>query len=171
MKALRSIDRVGVTAARWGIVVLLLWIGTFKFTAAEAAAIRPLVENSPFMGWLYAVLSEQAVSNLFGSIEIVVALAIATRRWYPKVSFYGGLAAAAIFLTTFSFFLTTPGTTSIAAGYPLPVPTAVGFFLVKDIVLSAAALMAAAEAGVAAGIVPARAAPGASLESQSAMAA
>lgn len=170
MKALRSIDRAGVAVARWAIVVLLLWIGTFKFTAVEAAAIRPLVENSPFMGWLYVVLSEQAVSNLIGISEIVVALAIATRRWYPKASFYGGLAAAGIFLATISFFLTTPGTTAAAAGYPLPVPTAVGFFLVKDIVLSAAALIVAAEAGVAAGIVPARTS-GAAVGSPSAMAA
>ena len=157
MKVDRSIDGWGQTVTRWGIVALLLWIGTFKFTAAEAAAIRPLVENSPFVGWLYVVLSEQAVSSLIGSTEIVAALAIAARRWYPNVSFYGSLAAAGIFLVTFSFFLTTPGTTAIAAGYPLPVPTAVGFFLVKDLVLSAAGLMVAAEAGVAAGIVPASA--------------
>ncbi len=75
MNNLQFLNRVGTTAGRWGIVMLLLWIGTFKFSAVEAAAIRPLVENSPFMGWLYAVLSEQAVSNLSGSTEIVVALA------------------------------------------------------------------------------------------------
>ena len=56
MNHLNIFSRVGTAAGRWGIVILLLWIGTFKFSAFEAAAIRPLVENSPFMGWLYAVV-------------------------------------------------------------------------------------------------------------------
>ena len=154
MNNLQFLNRVGTTAGRWGIVMLLLWIGTFKFSAVEAAAIRPLVENSPFMGWLYAVLSEQAVSNLIGSTEIVVALAITMRPWYPKVSFYGSLAAAGVFLVTLSFFVTTPGTLAAVPGYPLPVPAGPGFFLLKDIILFGGALAMAAEAGRAAGIVP-----------------
>lgn len=32
-----------------------MW-GAFKFTALEAEAIRPLVEHSPFLSWLYPVL-------------------------------------------------------------------------------------------------------------------
>ena len=150
VKYLTFINRVGPSVSRWGIVMLLLWIGTFKFSAVEAAAIRPLVENSPLMGWLYGLLSEQAVSNLIGSSEIVVALAIVTRAWYPKVSLYGSLAAAGIFLVTLSFFVTTPGTLAVVPGYPLPVPAGPGFFLVKDLILFAAATTMAAEAGVAA---------------------
>ena len=146
------LNRVGPTVSRWGIVTLLLWIGTFKFSAVEAEAIRPLVENSPFMGWLYAVLSQQAVSILLGSTEIVVALAIASRPWFPKVSFYGSLAAAGIFLVTLSFFVTTPGTLAMVPGYPLPVPAGPGFLLVKDLILFAGAVTMAAEAAAAAGI-------------------
>ena len=154
MKYLYHLNRLGPAVARWGIVMLLLWIGTFKFSAVEAAAIRPLVENSPFMGWLYAVLSEQAVSILIGSTEITVALAVASRAWYPRVSFFGSLAAAGIFLVTLSFFVTTPGTLAVVPGYPLPVPAGPGFLLVKDLILFAGALTMAAEAGRAAGIVP-----------------
>ncbi len=146
------LNRVGPTVSRWGIVMLLLWIGTFKFSAVEAEAIRPLVENSPFMGWLYAVLSQQAVSILIGSTEIVVALAVASRPWFPKVSFYGSLAAAGIFLVTLSFFVTTPGTLAAVPGYPLPVPAGPGFLLVKDLILFAGAVTMAAEAAAAAGI-------------------
>lgn len=156
MNSLQALSRFSPTLSRWGIVMLLLWIGTFKFSPIEAAAIRPLVENNPLMGWLYAVLSEQAVSRLIGSTEIVIALAIAMRPWNAKVSFLGSLAAAGVFLVTFSFVVTTPGTLGTVPGYPLPVPTATGFFLVKDILLSAAALTAAMEAAVAAGILPTR---------------
>ena len=153
MNHLNIFSRVGTAAGRWGIVMLLLWIGTFKFSAFEAEAIRPLVENSPFMGWLYAVLSERAVSIVIGSGEIVVALAIASRRWYPTVSFYGSVAAAGIFLVTLSFFVTTPGTLATVPGYPLPVPAGPGFFLIKDLILFGAALTMAAEAGKTAAVV------------------
>ena len=153
MNRLQLIARLGPSVTRWGIVFLLLWIGTFKFSAVEAAAIRPLVENSPFLGWLYAWLSEQAVSSLIGTTEVVVALAVATRPWFPRVSFYGSLAAAGIFLTTLSFFVTTPGTVETVAGYPLPVPAGPGFLLIKDLILFGGALTIATEAGVAAGII------------------
>lgn len=45
-----------------------------KFTAYEAEGIRPPVENSPLMGWMYRDLSLQAVSNLLGVVEIAITL-------------------------------------------------------------------------------------------------
>ncbi len=153
MKYAQLLSRVGPQVGRWSIVMLLLWIGTFKYSAVEAAAIRPLVENSPFMGWLYALFSEQTVSSLIGTTEIMIAFAVASRPWYPKVSFYGSLAAAGIFLVTLSFFVTTPGTLEVVSGYPLPVPAGPGFLLIKDLILFGGALTMAGEAAAAAGLV------------------
>ncbi len=116
----------------------------------EAEAIRPLVENHPLMGWMYVVLSERAVSGIIGITEIAVAVAVATRPWLPRMSFYGSLGAAGIFLVTLSFFVTTPGTLANVGGYPLPVPAGPGFMLLKDLLLFAGALSMAAEAGRAA---------------------
>jgi uncharacterized membrane protein YkgB len=42
---------------RYGLVLVLLWIGGMKFTAYEAEGIRPLVPNSPLMGWVYNLMS------------------------------------------------------------------------------------------------------------------
>jgi reactive chlorine resistance protein C len=45
--------RVGTIILRYGLVfVLLLW-GTAKWTPAEAAAVQPLIEHSPFLFWIY----------------------------------------------------------------------------------------------------------------------
>ena len=38
---------IGLNTARYGLVIVLLWIGGMKFTAYEAEGIRPLVANSP----------------------------------------------------------------------------------------------------------------------------
>jgi len=37
---------------RYGLVLVVAWIGAMKFTAYEANGIQPLVANSPFMGWV-----------------------------------------------------------------------------------------------------------------------
>ena len=40
---------IGTHITRYGLVIVLLWIGGMKFTAYEAEGIRPLVANSPLM--------------------------------------------------------------------------------------------------------------------------
>lgn len=52
--------------ARYGLVVVIAWIGALKFTAYEAEGIQPLVANSPLLSWLYNLFSVQTFSNLLG---------------------------------------------------------------------------------------------------------
>jgi uncharacterized membrane protein YkgB len=60
----------GTHVAPYGLVVVLRWIGGMKFTAYEAEAIRPMVANSPLMGWIYNVMSTTAFSSLLGVIDV-----------------------------------------------------------------------------------------------------
>lgn len=140
------LEVVGGHLLRYGLVAILLYFGAFKFTAVEARAIQPLVANSPLMAWLYAVFTVQGVSNLIGASELVVAGLIALRPVAPRWSVWGSLGAAVVFLTTLSFLVTTPGMWARVPGYPLPVPTADGGFLIKDAFLLAAAVWSAGEA-------------------------
>jgi uncharacterized membrane protein YkgB len=136
-----TIDRIrgaGLSLLRYGLVFLLVTIGSFKFFAFEAEGIRPLVSNSPFLAWLYEVLGIRGTAALFGVSEVIVGVLIATRRWAPRLSGYASLAASVMFLVTLSFLLTTPG--ALAPTSP------VNQFLLKDIVLLGAALFTAAEA-------------------------
>ena len=50
-----TLAAAGTAVLRYGLVALLLLWGTFKFAAFEAEAIRPLVDNSPFVSWMYGV--------------------------------------------------------------------------------------------------------------------
>ena len=43
-------EAVGEAILRYGLVLVVAWIGAMKFTAYEAAGIQPLVANSPLMG-------------------------------------------------------------------------------------------------------------------------
>jgi uncharacterized membrane protein YkgB len=123
---------------RGGLIALLTMWGAFKFTAFEAQAIRPLVEHSPFLSWLYPVLGIRGTSGLIGVVELTAALLIATRRWAPRLSAIGSLIAVGTFLVTLSFLVTTPGV--LAPDNPI------GGFLMKDVLLLGAALFTAAEA-------------------------
>ena len=133
----------GTHLTRYGLVLVFLWIGGMKFTNYEAEGIRPFVENSPLMSWLYQIFSVSQFSAILGVVEIAVGLLIATRPVWPKLSAYSSLAAAVLFVGTLSFIVTTPGWEP-SLGFPaLSVP---GQFLLKDAVLLGASLWTAAEA-------------------------
>ena len=55
--------------SRYGLVLVIFWIGAMKFTSCEANGIRPLA-NSPLMGWLYRFLSVQQFSDSLGVVEM-----------------------------------------------------------------------------------------------------
>jgi serine/threonine protein kinase/uncharacterized membrane protein YkgB len=139
-----TLESIGVGVSRYGLVVVLMLIGLLKFTAPEAAGIQPLVTHSPFMSWMYAVLSVQAVSNVIGFIEIVAALLIASRPFSPKASFVGSLGVIATFLLTISFLFSTPG--ALQLGHGISILGDTGQFLIKDLVLLGASCWIAAEA-------------------------
>jgi reactive chlorine resistance protein C len=132
---------IGAGILRYGLVFLLVVIGSMKFFAFEAKGIQPLVAHSPFLSWMYHIFSVQGVSNVFGLFEITTGILLALRHFSPKASAIGSLASIAIFLTTLSFLFTTPG--ALAPG------SDVGGFLMKDIVLLGAAIYTAGEALIA----------------------
>lgn len=138
----RRLSFIGVGILRYGLVFLLLLIGAMKFFQFEAEAIKPLVENSPFFGWMYQVLSVQSVSIFFGVFEIIAALLILSRRFSPRLSAFGSLMTIPMFLTTLSFLFSTPGA--------LDVGSEAGGFLMKDLVLLGAGAATAGEALLAA---------------------
>jgi len=137
---------VGIGVLRYGLVGILLYYGSFKFTQVEAQSIQPLISNSPFMSWMYSVLSVQAVSNLIGTTEIIFALLIALRLVNATLSAIGSLGVIGMILTTLSFLVTTPGVWTSVPGFPLPVTTSTGAFLIKDVFLLGAAIVTAGEA-------------------------
>ena len=142
------LNAIGMHVARYGLVIVLLWIGGMKFTAYEAEGIRPLVTNSPLMGWVYRVMSVGGFSSLLGVIEIAIGVLIALRPVWPMGSAVGSGLAAGMFLTTLTFLVTTPGWEPSLGGFPA-LSAMPGQSLLKDIVLLGVALASAGEALVA----------------------
>src|SRR3954463_6734795 len=140
------VEAAGRALARYGLVVVVAWIGLMKFTAYEAEGIRPFVANSPLLSWVYGLMSVWGFSAVLGVVEVAVALLIAARPFAPRVSALGSALAAGMFLTTLSFLVTTPGVWEPSAG-GFPALSAVpGQFLIKDLALLGISLWTLGEA-------------------------
>src|SRR4051794_41938715 len=111
---------IGMHIARYGLAIVLLWIGGMMFTAYQAEGIRPLVANSPLMGWVYRVMSVGGFSSLLGVVEIALGVLIALRPVWPMGAAVGSGLAAGVLLATLSFLLTTPGWGPSLGGVPAP---------------------------------------------------
>jgi reactive chlorine resistance protein C len=137
----------GVTAliARYGLVIVIAWFGAMKFTYYESHGISPLVANSPYMSWLYDIMSISTFGRFLGSFELLTALLLALKPWFPKASVLGGIFATLFFVNTIGFMITTPEVGEASAG-GFPVLSANGQFLMKDIALIGLALWLLADA-------------------------
>jgi uncharacterized membrane protein YkgB len=137
-RARDTLQRAAPYVLRYALVAIFVLFGAAKFTAAEAAAIKPLASNSPFLRFLYAWLSDQGVSSAIGVSELVTAALLAARPFSARAAAVGGLLAVATFVMTISFLFTTPGALS-------PAHPANGFLL-KDVVLFGASVALFADA-------------------------
>src|ERR1051325_4065108 len=132
------VRRLGEFLIRYGLVLVLGWIGAMKFTAYEAEGIKTLVETSPFMSWMYKVFSLQTTSNIIGVAEITAAVLIAIRPISAKLSAIGSVLAVLTFLATLTFLFSLPGWEQSLGGFPAL--SGSGGFVLKDTVLLGAAL-------------------------------
>lgn len=140
----RTISVLGVRVLRYGLVLVVGWIGLMKFTAYEADGIQPLVAHSPLLGWMYHLLTVRQFSYGLGVVEVAIAVLIALRPRSAKASALGSALAVFMFLTTLSFLFSTPGWEPSLGGFPA-LSALPGQFLLKDAVLLGAAIWSLGE--------------------------
>jgi uncharacterized membrane protein YkgB len=140
------VEAVGRGLARYGLVVVVGWIGLMKFTAYEAEGIRLYVINSPLMSWVYGTMSVRGFSAVLGVVEVSVAVLIAARPLSPLACALGSALAVGMFLTTLSFLATTPGVWEPSAGGFPALSGKPGQFLIKDLALLGISLWSLGEA-------------------------
>jgi len=129
-----AVDAIASVVGRYGLVIVIGWIGALKFANFEAHQIQPLVANSPFMGWLYHIFPVYTFSAFLGVFELVAAVLLAIKPLSAKLSIAGSVLAIVLFLATISFLFTTPEVSEPAGG-GFPALSLTGEFLLKDIPL------------------------------------
>src|ERR1700748_127797 len=99
-----------------GLVVMLLWAGSYKMTAPGAEGIIPLVSNSPLVSWHFKLFGPYIGSDLIGLTEMIAAVLIIAGYLWPKAGIVGGLIASGMFFTTSTMIMTTPGAITVVHG-------------------------------------------------------
>ena len=146
-----TIDAIASFLGRYGLVLVIGWIGAMKFANFEANQIQPLVANSPFMGWLYSIFPVYTFSALLGVFELTAAVLLAIKPVAPKLSIAGSVLAIVLFVSTISFLFSTPGVGE-AAGGGFPALSNTGEFLLKDVPLLGLSFWTLADSIRAAGL-------------------
>jgi uncharacterized membrane protein YkgB len=140
-----TIERLGAHFARYGLVIVIGWIGLLKFTSFEAHGIEPLVASSPLMSWLYGIFSVTTFSALLGVVEVATAVLLAVKPLAPRLSAVGSVMAIGLFVATITFLFTTPGVFEASAG-GFPILSSSGQFLIKDAALLGVSVWTLADA-------------------------
>ncbi|MGJ1269448.1 DUF417 family protein [Sphingobacterium spiritivorum] len=128
--------RAGYFISLAGSVLILLWIGIYKFTAVEAEAIRPLMEQHPLLSWMYSIFTIQQVSNIIGITEVLLALILVLSIKWIKLRKIASIGMIITFVLTLSFLFTTSGMWKFREGIPTT-----DFFILKDLLLLGFGLM------------------------------
>src|SRR5258707_15721493 len=115
-----------------GMIVMLLWAGSYKMTAPGAEGIVPLVSNSPLIWWHFKLFGPYIGSDIIGLTEIIAALLMIAGHFQPKAGIVGGLIGTLMFLITGTMVISTPGTTVPVHG--MRYMSFLGLFLFKDVI-------------------------------------
>lgn len=114
-----------------GMVVMLLWAGSYKMTVPGADGIVPLVNNNPLISWHFKVFGVYHGSDLISLTEVTAALLIIIGFFKPQAGIAGGAIAVVMFFITSTMVITTSGSLVAVKGFHYM--SFLGLFLFKDI--------------------------------------
>ena len=118
-----------------GMIVMLLWAGSYKMTAPGAEGIVPLVSNSPLISWHFKLFGPYIGSDLIGLTEWLAAILIIAGYFRPTAGIVGGFIATVMFFTTSTMIITTPGAIiSVPGIHGMRYMSFLGLFLFKDVI-------------------------------------
>jgi uncharacterized membrane protein YkgB len=118
-----------------GMIVMLLWAGSYKMTAPGAEGIVPLVSNSPLISWHFRLFGPYVGSDLIGLTEITAALLMIGGYVKPQAGIIGGFIASVMFFVTSTMVITTPDAIIAVHGIRhMRYMSFLGLFLFKDVI-------------------------------------
>lgn len=169
-----NLQNTGIHITRWGIVIVLLWIGGLKAFKYEAVGIVPFVANSPTMNFFFKYDAPEYKKHMnkegelkpenvawheanntytfsfgLGASIILIGILIALYPIWPAVSAAGSFLAFIMSLVTLSFLITTPETWVPALGdteHGFPYLSGAGRLVIKDVIMMGASIATMAHA-------------------------
>jgi reactive chlorine resistance protein C len=172
-----SLDGFGMALLRFGLVIVLVWIGGLKFARYEAEGIVPLVANSPLISFFYHHPAPEyryhmnkegelnpanrqwhqtngtyPVSYGLGIVIVSIGILIALHPLFPRLAAVGSFLLILMACTTLSFLVTTPEAWVPALGdttHGFPYLSGAGRLIIKDVIMLGAAVVTMADSAKA----------------------
>jgi len=121
-----------------GLIVMLLWAGSYKMTVPGADGIVPLVNNSFLIWWHFKLFGVYHGSDMIGLTEVIAATLIIAGMFKPQAGVIGASMAVVMFFVTSTMLITTPGALTNVNG--INYMSFLGLFLFKDVISLGASL-------------------------------
>ena len=137
------INAIGRAVVLAGVVLPLFMIGILKFTQIEIEALKPLINGTPWLSWLYPVFGETGAAALLGVVESITAVFLVASLWSPRAGVVGGALGTLTFFVTVSTMFALPIWETASGGFPWL--NFLGSFLIKDVALLGVSLVILAE--------------------------
>jgi len=118
-----------------GMIIMLLWAGSYKMTAPGAEGIVPLVSHSPLIWWHFKLFGPYIGADIIGLTEIAAAILFIVGYLRPTAGIVGGLITIVMFFVTSTMVMTTPGAIIAVPGIShMRYMSFLGLFLFKDVI-------------------------------------
>lgn len=166
-------DRLAVALTRFGLIVVLLWIGGLKVFKYEADGIVPFVATSPLMSFFYKYPAPDYKAHMnaegqlvpanrawhhenrtylfsygLGAVIVLYGLMLCLHPWRPEIAALGGFLVVIMALVTLSFLITTPENWVPSLGdseHGFPYLSGRGRLVLKDIIMLGAGMVVMAD--------------------------
>lgn len=122
---------------RYGLGIMLIWIGIMKFRNAEAIHLEQAMSQTILFNWLLKYITIYTLSLIIAWVQIFAGLMIMLKPVSAKTSTWGGVLAMIVFLSGILVFLTSGIVWQ--SGYGFPELSRAGHSFIKDFVLFGAA--------------------------------
>ncbi len=132
----KLLKTLGVFILRYGLGIVIIWLGFLKFKNSEAEYTHQLISGG-YMAWILKYITPYALNQIVAYLQILIGVFIMLKAVSKPLSFWGGVAAAIIFLFSISLLFTSNVVWQM--GYGFPELSKIGQTILKDLVLFGAA--------------------------------
>lgn len=132
----KLLKAVGQFILRYGLGMVIVWLGFLKFKNFEAEYTYELI-SSGYLSWILQYITSYTLNHIVAYLQIIVGLFVMLKPISKELSFWGGIGASVIFLVSISLLFTSQ--VVWLKGYGFPELSKVGQTLLKDFILFGAA--------------------------------
>ncbi len=128
----KTLKTFGTFILRYGLGIVIIWLGFLKFKNSEADYTRALISGG-YVSWILKYITPYALTQIIAYLQIAVGFFILLKPISKTLSFWAGIVAVIMFVFSLSLLFTSQSVW--LAGYGFPELSKAGQSVLKDLIL------------------------------------